>query len=60
MTVNGKMVESEGQVWSCSVEAYQCEFELLNKPSGDSTYQLEGRVNVCETGWQEKVWPNGK
>lgn len=60
MTVNGKMVESEGQVWFRSIEEHQCEFDLLNKPSGDSTYQLEGQVNVCETGWQEEVWPDGK
>ena len=60
MTVNGKQVESDGQVWFRAVATHLCEFDVLVKPSGDSTYQLEGQVDVCQPGWQEEVWPDGR
>jgi hypothetical protein len=60
MTVDGKHVDSEGQVWFRAVKAHACKFDVLNKPYGDSGYQLEGQVDVCQPGWQLEVWPVGR
>jgi hypothetical protein len=60
LTVNGRQVESEGHVWFRAIATHVCDFDVLSKPGGDSTYQLEGQVNMCQPAWQQEVWPDGR
>jgi hypothetical protein len=60
MKVDGKSLESEGHVWFRAVNARACQFDVLTEPYSDSDYQLEGKVDVCQPGWQLEVWPVGR